>query len=358
DGCQRIELRVLISITGAVFLLVLTWILVPEHGLVGLAWAQIGQGILILLGSWVLLQRELPSLTLLSPKWRYTLFREMFQYGFNFQVVSVAVMLFDPITKVLMATFGGLSSTAYYEMASRMVMKFHALLVSANQVLVPQVANLNETAPDEIRKIYRNSYRIVFFLSLPLFAGVAAIAPLASELWIGHYEQSFVEYSLLLTAGYWLNTLIGPAYFVNLGTGSLRLNTLSHLAIGILNGVFGYLLGLVFGDVGVVSGHVLALVTGSCLLILGFHRDQHMPLAGLFPAEDKFLFFSCCLGLLMGWWTFRSLEDSLVPIVNAGLTLAACTIPTGIAFWLHPMRRKIVSRIVAEIGRRASIASL
>ena len=181
DGCQRIDLRVLVSMLATVLLLVLTWIWVPEYGLVGLAWAQIGQGILMLLGSWVLLRRELPSLPLVSFNWRYSLFREMFHYGFNFQVISIVGMLFDPTTKALMAKFGGLSSTAYYEMASRMVMQFRSLLVSANQVMVPQVANLHENAPEEIQKVYLDSYRVIFFLSLPLYVGAAGRCALSER---------------------------------------------------------------------------------------------------------------------------------------------------------------------------------
>lgn len=352
DGCQRIDLRVLLSMLATVFLLVLTWILVPRHGLIGLAWAQIGQGMLMLLGSWVLLRRELPSLTLLSFNWRYSLFREMFQYGFSFQVISIVGMLFDPTTKALMAKFGGLSSTAYYEMASRMVMQFRLLLVSANQVMVPQVANLHENSPEQIRKAYLDSYRVIFFLSLPLYVGVAAVAPLASELWIGHYEKSFVGYMLFLVAGYWFNTLVGPAYFVNLGTGLLRLNTLSHVAIGILNCVLGYSLGLAFGGGGVVLGYVLALVIGSGLLILGFHRDQHIPLVALFPTESRKFFFVCCAVLLVGWGTFHVLEDFKGMLVKAELILASCTIPVSAAFWMHPMRMKIGSRIAGTLRKQ------
>lgn len=354
DGCQRIDLRVLVVTMASAFLLVLTWIWVPEYGLVGLAWAQIGQGMLLLLGGWILLRRELPSLSLLSFHWRYSLFREMFQYGFNFQVISIFGMLFDPTTKALMAKFGGLSSTAYYEMASRMVMQFRSLLVSANQVIVPQVADLHENAPEKIQTVYLDTYRIIFFLALPLYVGVAAAAPLVSELWIGYYEQSFVGYTLLLVAGYWFNALIGPAYFVNLGTGALRLNTLSHVAIGILNGGLGYLLGVALGGGGVVLGYVLALMIGSSLVALGYHRDHRIPLAALFPHESKHLFFTCCVGLFMEWVAFHFLEMPKAFLGKTGLGLAICITVVAPVFWVHPLRTKIGLRVADVFGKQAS----
>lgn len=347
DGCQRIDLRVLLSMLATVLLLVLSWIWVPEYGLVGLAWAQIGQGMLMLLGSWVLLRRELPSLPLLIFNWRYSLFREMFQYGFNFQVISIFGMLIDPTTKALMTKFGGLTSVAYYEMANRMVTQFRSLLVSANQVMVPKVANLHENAPEEIPKIYLDSYRVIFFLSLPLYVGVAAVAPLASELWIGHYEQSFVVYAALISTAYWLNTLTGPAYFVNLGTGVLRWNIWSFVVMAPLNLALGYSLGIIFGGWGVVFGYLLALVIGSSLVILGYHRDHHILLAELFPRESKQLFVACCIGLMAGWAAFYLLEVPTGSLAKAGLSLAICIIVIAPVSWMHPLRKKMDCRFVA-----------
>ena len=347
DGCQRIDLRVLVSTLATVLLLVLTWILVPVHGLIGLAWAQIGQGILMLIGSWVLLRRELPSLPLLSFKWRFSLFREMFNYGFNFQVMSIFIMLIDPTTKALMAKFGGLASVAYYEMANRMVTQFRLLLVSANQVMVPHVANLHENAPEEIRKIYFDSYRIVFFLALPLFSGAAAVAPLVSIFWIGHYEQSFVVYATIISAAYWLNALTTPAYFINLGTGLLRWNTWSFVVMAPLNIALGYFLGVVFGGDGVAIGYVLALVIGSSLVVLGYNRDHHISLAEMLPSESKQLLLACSVGLMVGWAAFYSLEVPVGYLAKAVLSLTIYIVVIFPIFFIHPLRREMGRRIAA-----------
>jgi O-antigen/teichoic acid export membrane protein len=345
DGTQRVDYRAVVMMMAAIFFLGLTWLLVPEYGLHGLIWAQIGQGALTLLASLALLRKELSTLPLLPSSWRYSLFREMFQYGVNFQVISIFSMLFEPVTKALMGKFGGLTSTAYYEMANRMVMQFRALLISANQVMVPQVADFQESAPENIQKAYLDSYRVVFFLALPLFASVAAVAPLASELWIGRYEQTFVSYSLLLAAGFWYNTLSGPAYFVNLGTGLLRWNILAHVVIGVLNIVLGFLLGVAFDGSGVASGYVLALIIGSSLITLGYHRDHRIPLGDLLPIESKRLFLACCAGLLVGWTVFHFLEPFQEPVGRAILSLVVCITAMSHSLWIHPLRTKIGSRL-------------
>jgi O-antigen/teichoic acid export membrane protein len=341
DGCHRIDLRVIISVISATFLLLLTWIMVPAYGLTGLALAQLGQGCVMLFGSWFLLRRELAPLPIFPKKWDASLFREMYKYGVHFQVTSVVGMLFDPMTKVLMAKFGGLSATAFYDMASKMVQQFRFVIVASNQAMVPFVAELHENAPETIRKTYADAYRIIFLLSLPMYSGIIAIAPLVSELWIGHYEHSFVAYTVLLSAAYWLNTLIGPAYFVNLGTGRLRFNTLAHVVIGALNAVLGYGLGQALGADGVVLGYLIALLVGSSIVIVSFHLEQRISFLLLVPNGNSGYMMACGAGLTASWATFHLAEGTLGPLQQAALTAAVCLIPISIASWLHPIRTEI-----------------
>jgi O-antigen/teichoic acid export membrane protein len=355
DGCQRIDLRGVISVLGNLSFLGLTWYLVPGYGLFGVAWAQIGQAILTLLGCWFLLRRELPSLSLMNLRWRRSLFLEMLQYGFNFQLISIFIMLVEPITKSLMSKFGGLTSVAYYEMASRMVSQFRLLLVSANQVMVPHVASQHEVNSETVKVEYLKSYKIIFALSLPIFVGVAEISPLVSELWIGHYESKFVTYAALLSAGLWVNTLSGPAYFTNLGTGMLKWNVIGHIILGVVNIVFGYVLGHVLGGVGVVIGYLLALIIGSGSIIYGYHYDNHISVSELFPHESKKLFLSGCVGLLMGCSLFYLISNINSSLLRESLFFVASITPVIFVFWFHPCREWIWKMILITFFLRRNM---
>jgi len=140
DGCQRIDLRSFLLMGGAIIHLVLCFVLAPTYGLIGVAYARVIQNIIILLSSWFLLRRCLPLLPILPYKWNINLFNEIVGYGINFQIISVSAMFYDPITKALLSKYGGPSLVGYYEMASRMILQLRALIVSANQVLVPVIA--------------------------------------------------------------------------------------------------------------------------------------------------------------------------------------------------------------------------
>ena len=354
DGCQRVDLRAWVAMLASLFFLALTWVLVPGYGLVGLVWAQIAQAAVSAIASWILLRRELSGLPWLPRHWHRSLFREMFRYGVHFQTASIAALLFEPTTKALLVKFGGLTLTAYFEMANRMVLQFRALLVSANQVVVPSVSALHEISPKRIRKVYLDSYRVLFFLALPLSALVAASAPLVSEIWIGRYEHSFVVYSLFLCVGFWLNTLVGPAYFVNLGTGQLRWNTAGHVAMGVLNGLLGFLLGSTFGAEGVVAGYGLALALGSSLIVLGYHRDNGISLSELLPAESKALLLVSWFGPLAGLAVFNFLTIPEESLPKAGLSLAVCALVIAPAFWKHPLRPRLARKFTATLWKSAS----
>src|SRR5512139_639670 len=121
DGCQRMDIRNLLMMLGNLLFLGAALWLVPLYGLVGLAVAQAAQGLLLMIANWLVLRHHLKSLPWLPGHWSKAKFKEMFGYAVNFQINSIAILLFDPITKLLMSRYGGLSGAAYYEMASQLV---------------------------------------------------------------------------------------------------------------------------------------------------------------------------------------------------------------------------------------------
>ncbi len=162
DGYQRIDIRAGLVMSGTLIFLALSFILVPAHGLMGLAYARVAQDGFTLAGGWLMLKRRLRPLPVFCFKWDKRLFREMLGYGVNFQLISVSVMLCDPLTKGMLARFGGLGMAGLYEMASRMIGQLKALLVTASQALVPAIADLHEKEPETVQKLYDNSYRLIF----------------------------------------------------------------------------------------------------------------------------------------------------------------------------------------------------
>ena len=344
DGFQRIYIRNLLVIGGSVFYALLCFLFAPKYELIGLAYAQVISNILILIVSWFLIKLLLPALPIVPYRWNRALFKEIISYGINFQIISITQMFYDPITKALLSKFGGLSMVGYYEMANKMILQFRSLIVSANRVLVPAIADLQEKSPERIRSVYLTNYNLLFYLTLPFYTLIIISAPLISEIWIGHYEKIFVNFTILLSIGWFLNTLNVPAYFANLGTGELRWNVIGHIVIGVLNALLGIILGLLFNGYGVVVAWIIALSIGSAVIYVAYHVSNSIPLIELFPQKSRPIFFVCTLIILIHS-LFISIRFNLTFELLSFyfIILLISILLIFVTFYLHPLRKKVMN---------------
>jgi O-antigen/teichoic acid export membrane protein len=339
DACQRIDLRSVLSALFNFAYLGLTVLWVPAYGLKGVAIAQLVQSIGLVLASWWLLRRQITSLPLLPLTWRLQLLKEMIGYGVNFQIISIMSMLFDPITKGLMSKLGGLEALGYYEMANKLILQARGLIVETNRVVVPMVSALHDYDPQQVVKLFITSYQVVFFISILFYSCIAIGIPSISFLWIGNYQPMFVQFSLLLILGWCVNTLIGPAFFSNLGTGNLRKNVISQTIIGVGGFFGGLLLGYVAGGVGVVLGSILGLIAGSFFLLITYIRRSGLIWTQvIIPSEMGHLILLCLAGTgLANYGSYTHQSFPFVLIIGC-----VCIVIMLLLGWRHPMTRKLI----------------
>lgn len=349
DGCERMDLRAGLVIGGQLLLLPLAFWLVPRHGLVGLAWAQIGQGLLLILCGRLLLRRALPGLPVLPSRWRTPVLREMLGYGANIQLATLFMLLLDPVTKALMARFGGAAAAGYFEMANQLVVRVRGLIVMANQAVVPHAAVLAETAPKRLQTLYYQNVRALVFVTLPALTLLFAWASGASWLLTGQYRAEFVSVVALLVSASAIHVFAGPAFFINLGSGRVGWNTLSHTAMGALNAALGWVLGSLYGAAGVAVGYALALVAGSLVLIVAFHRQHELDWRLGLGSEHGWLLSACAVVAAISCWKPLHPQLDTLDAIGVAQWLAAPVI-LAIAAWTHPLRREIWSGLTMRKG--------
>jgi O-antigen/teichoic acid export membrane protein len=238
----------------------------------------------------------------------------------------------------------------YYEMASKMMWHLRGLLVSATQVIVPAIANMQEKIPDQIRSAYITCYGMLFYLALLFYSFTIVSMPLVSELWVGYYESVFILFSALLAIGYFFNTLSIPAFYVNLGTGKLVWNVLGMVTIGLLNTLLGLLFGSLFDGVGVVVGLVIALVIGSALIVTSYHVKNKLPLINIVPKTSNALILSCLVStMIVLLLQYESLLDSIgSSVISIVLFVLIVVIPV----WFHPMKKRLKGWVTNELLSR------
>jgi O-antigen/teichoic acid export membrane protein len=353
-GHQWITTCNYLEISGAFSYLLLVFVLVPRHGLLGVAAAQSVQTASFLVLTWLLLRRKIPQLPLLPHRWNRHLFREIASYGLHFQFITACQSFREPVTKALIAKFGGLALTGFYDLASRWVVTFRELIVQADQVLVPAISHLQERNPESLPAIYRESYRIVFFLAIPTFSAIAVLAPVISRVWIGRYEPVFVEFIAVLACAWLVNVLANPSYTFDLGTGTLRPVTIGCAATAVFNAFGGFFAGHFFGGTAVVLASGFALAAGYIFIVAAHHRQNRISLTVLVPSESRTLLVCsvACAAVLVPVLFSRdfSLHLSLSSIL---LVATAPPFFLLIPLWRHPVRRRLFRWAVSHTPRVA-----
>ena len=340
-----------VELSGSALYLLAAFLFVPGYGLIGLAYSQTAVAAASLLATWLLLHRRIPLLPFFPRCWSRKLFSEMAGYGLHFQFITASQALREPVTKALLAKFGGLALVGFYDLASRWVVTFRELIVQANLVLVPTVSRLRESDPVSIPRLYRESYRLIFFLAIPSSAFLIALSPLVSLFWIGRFEPIFISFVALLSAGWLVNILANPAYVVDLGTGALKWVSVGCAVTAILNAGLGFLAGMRWGGTAVVGASVLSLAVGYMIVLAAYHLENRVPFAHLLPKESLGIALASLVGALI-FLPFFSLarERNQLSFPITAITLGALVITVAIPMWMHPLRKRLIHWVFSGVA--------
>jgi len=354
-GHQLITQCNYLEISGSLSYLLLAFLFVPRHGLLGLACAQAVQSGVILIVTWFLLRNRVRGLPLFPRQFDRALFRELAAYGIHFQTITASQALREPITKALITKFGGLALTGYYDLAARCVFTIRELIVQANQVLVPAISRLQERDPKSIPAVYRESYRLVFFLAVPAFACLTVASPLISRLWIGRNESAFIEFVAILSVGWLVNVLTNPAYVVDLGTGALRWVSIGCIVTAILNACLGFFAGrygagMHAGGQAVVIASAFSLALGYVIVLVSYHLENRVPFNQLLPRESGGILFTSLAGISI-LFPLLARTAAHSPFSQRATAGAAATLITiiFISMWRHPMRKQLFRWVFSRV---------
>lgn len=322
EGFQKNYLRnIIVALSGFVFL-GCTYLLFPQFNLLGVAYAQLAQSLFIFILSFIISIKQI-EIKRSNWVWNRSIFREIMSYGYKFQIVSVCQMLYDPITKVLLARFGDLGSVGYYEMASRLVSQVRSLVVNANQVMIPLVTEAAYSGRKALIRIYLNSFTITVLVASPIFAAIIFFSPIVSIVWIGHFEPVFISFVFILSISMLINIFSVPAYFGYLGEGKLTPLIWSHIGMGVINGVAGYFFGILWLSYGVIVAWGISISLGSIALIDAYHKEHGFNISAVFNKANigvlfcSIFFIACYIFYIFADFCFNCYNTMLIAGIQA-----------------------------------------
>ena len=252
-----------ISVAGTLLQLVAVFLLVPRLGLMGLAVAQIIQyGATAIIG-WLLVRRSAKIGDLLP--WRFSVpaFRDMLGYSLKAQAANIANGLFEPLSKILVAQFGGMAMQGLYELAFKAVALSRNAIASGLMASLPAMTHLGTRGLAEARSLYDRSVKLTTIAISAVALGLVAASPLIGYLWLGETSLHLTFFIALIAAGFVFNTIGAPAYNLGLATGQMTGNIATAVGSLVILLTFGWVLGTTLGATGVIA------IVGLCLAANG-----------------------------------------------------------------------------------------
>ncbi len=277
EGFQRMEVNALISVAGQLSMLLLVLVLVPSYGLRGVIFSQMAQAILILIFSWIWIKKQLPELEIIPRKWSYKILKSMLAYGANISLTNAASFLMDPITKIFLTKLGSPSLTTYFELSSQFIQRFRGILLTANSAIIPKIAEYTVHNKDYIKEIYSENLKIALILSLAAYSVLVSSGDLLSIAMFRNIQPDFINIFNILAVCWLVNVLAAPAYFSNLGTGKVGINSISQIIMGSLNTLFCYFIGNELSGMGVIISYAAAVSFSSIGLYIYYHKHMNIP---------------------------------------------------------------------------------
>lgn len=308
DGIQKNYIRNVIFALSSILFLVLTYVFVPQYGLLGVALAQVCQSLFLLALCTVVVMMYLPH----NPfhwRWNQSIFKDIFSYGIKFQFSSLIGMINDPLTKVLVTRFSGLEFTGYYEIASRIASQLRAVIVNANQSLTPVIVRIGLKS-EEGQLFYRKTFVYIFLASLVSMTFLSLSSSTLSLLFIGKVDQLFLNLVVLLAIASCINLLTGPAYYSYVANGDLNNIVFFNFYLCVSNAILGFVLGYYFQGIGVIVGWILGLILSSLIMIAKFHKDYSIVSSGNIPIRYIVLILLSVISYYGQHLTFNSIEKT------------------------------------------------
>lgn len=267
DGCGRMDVKSKILILGNLFYVPAGVLFVNYWGVLGLAAAQLMQAVMVTGLVWIATRRELPHLNWLPLNWNRNCFKEIIGYAAGLQLGNMLVMLFEPVTKMLLSRYCGLTEVAHFEMANQVVARVRALVTSAMQAYLPVLSSLDSKDDKAARRVVGEALTFAVGIGVTVMAALVVTFPVVSILWIGNEQAGFIAYGRILGVGWLLATLAMPAYFYCVGAGRIKaLLSGQVLSVG-LNAALGFSAALSGNGLLVACSMMVALVAGNLVTL-------------------------------------------------------------------------------------------
>jgi O-antigen/teichoic acid export membrane protein len=218
------------------------------------------------------LRREAPGLAIVPIRADRKEVARLVAFGRHVQTVNASTLALETAAKVVIGRGPGLAAVATFELAWRVVAQGGGALLGAASAVFPAAAERdagNRDAPSPraaLLSLYADATRYLGWATAPFYLILAALAGPFVHAWLGPGREDVAAAMVVLTAGFLVGVLAGPAHMVAQAAGGERISStaavltvltaaVTMVALVPHNGLMGAVVGV---GLGVAMGGVVA----------------------------------------------------------------------------------------------------
>lgn len=195
--------------------------------------------------------------------------RKQISFSSNVYAAGLLTMLFEPMTKVLVARLIGVREVGYLEIAYKIRSQLWALVTKVTYPLYPKIAQETDTKRlSELINRYQTNMLLVIVPFLLFFVGAL---PDLLRLWLPTTTSPVVIATLFISTAYLIGTLAIPPYYFLMSRQHVKKTVWLQLINVTINGLVILITYRSLGFNSVILANSLA-ISGSLTLSLYFQR--------------------------------------------------------------------------------------
>lgn len=191
--------------------------------------------------------------------------RKQISFSSKVYAAGLLTMLFEPITKILVARLIGVREVGYLEIAYKVRSQLGALTTRMIYPIFPKI--VQETDPRRLSQLLGNYQTGMVLVLLPFLFFFTLVVPDLLLIWLPNASEIVITATLCISVTFILNSLSLPPYYFLMSRQHVGKTVLIQVTNVVVNLVVGLLTYQLLGVYGFVLGNCVAILAsmGLCL---------------------------------------------------------------------------------------------
>ena len=238
-------------------------------------------------------------------------------------VPQIATQIYVVLDKTMVGNItGNMSEVGYYEQAQKIVKALMLVVTALGTVMSSRIANTYATKSyEEVKEYLRKSFKIVWFLGMPIMLGLIAITPNMVPWFYGEGFEAVIPLliatsPIILAIG--LNNVTGVQYLIQ--TGKQNIFTISVTVGAVINVIFNFVLIKIIGSVGASISSVLAEVI--ILFVQLYYLKEEITIKDVIEDSFKYIISGIIMAIIVYGISLKmniGIISTLIQIIIGGI---------------------------------------